>query len=165
MKEHYTTERLSLEPLQTEHAAFIQALVNTPEWLQFIGQRNVHSEDGAIAYITGILLNPSVHYWVVKSKTENKPVGVITFIKRAYLDHHDLGFAFLPETFGNGFAFEAAATVLNDLLHEQPRMLATTVPENERSVRLLEKLGFQFDREIENEGDRLLVFFIDGKTS
>jgi ribosomal-protein-alanine N-acetyltransferase len=60
----------------------------------------------------------------------------------------DVGFAFLPSAWSNGFAFESAVAVL---AHGRQtwglkRILAITSPDNEASIRLLEKLGFRFER-------------------
>jgi RimJ/RimL family protein N-acetyltransferase len=37
-------------------------------------------------------------------------------------------------------------------------VLATTIPQNEKSIRLLIKLGLHFDKEITVEEERLLVY-------
>jgi len=46
------TERLTLRPLTTGDAAFILELVNDPDWLRNIGDRNVHTLADAERYIT-----------------------------------------------------------------------------------------------------------------
>lgn len=154
------TERLLLTLLQTEDADFIQELVNTSGWLQFIGDRNVHSPEDAAAYIQRILGNASVCYLVVRLKGENIPAGIITFIQRDYLEHPDIGFAFLPAFSKKGYAFESAVAVLDYAVQQKKysTILAITVPGNKDSVRLLTKLGLQFDKEIERENEKLLVY-------
>lgn len=42
-------------------------------------------------------------------------IGLVTLIKRDYLDFNDIGFAFLPTYFSNGYAYEATKTVLENL--------------------------------------------------
>ena len=96
MKDSFTTERLRLGFIHPEDHAFVLELVNTKGWLQFIGDRHVHSKEEAIAYINRILSTQDLFYWVARTKTENIPVGIISFLKRSYLDHFDIGFAFLP---------------------------------------------------------------------
>jgi [ribosomal protein S5]-alanine N-acetyltransferase len=154
------TNRLSLSKIKNEDHVFIQALVNTPGWLQFIGDRNVHSKEDAIAYIEKINGIQNLMYWVVRIISNAEPVGIISFLKRDYLDHFDIGFAFLPEQNGNGYAYEAAKEVLS-IVCKQPEyatVLATTVPGNRSSIKLLEKLGLSFEKEIETGGDRLHVY-------
>jgi ribosomal-protein-alanine N-acetyltransferase len=162
MEQILSTERLTLAALSLNDAGFIFSLVNSPGWLEFIGERNVKSQEDAQGYIQKIIANPDVNYWVVKLKDSETPAGIITLIKRPYLLHHDIGFAFLPEYTQSGYAFEAAAAALK-YLREDPAhecILATTIRENIRSVQLLEKLGLHFDKGIQVEGRDLLLFSI-----
>ncbi len=165
MKKNYTTQRLTLQKLSEDDAGFVNALVNTEGWIRFIGDRNVKSTDDAKAYIQKILANQNINYWVVKLQDSNTPIGIVTFIKREYLDHPDIGFAFLPEYAKKGYAFEAAKVVLNDSMDDPAHtyILATTIKENEKSISLLEKLGLRYLKEIENEDEKLLVYSINIK--
>ena len=45
------TDRLTLRPFTNADAGFIVELVNTPGWLEFIGDRNIHTEEDAINYL------------------------------------------------------------------------------------------------------------------
>src|SRR5664279_3267525 len=157
MQTTYVTSRLFLSPLSADDAAFICELVNTEGWLRFIGDRKVTDHESAVAYIQKIMDNANVIYWVVRIKDVQKPIGVITLIKRDYLDFPDIGFAFLPAHAGKGYAYEAVKTVL-DSLNSNPTILAITVQDNTRSIQLLEKLGFNLDKEVEQEGGTLLVY-------
>jgi [ribosomal protein S5]-alanine N-acetyltransferase len=154
------TDRLLIEPLSENDNAFIFELVNTEGWLKFIGNRNVHTEADAIAYIQKINANAAITYWIVKLKKTTETLGIITFIKRDYLDYPDIGFAFLPDYSNKGYAFEATQKVLefltqnNNLTH----ILATTIPENISSINLLKKLGLAFDRTIEIENEVLHIY-------
>ncbi|MFP3595583.1 GNAT family N-acetyltransferase [Chryseobacterium sp. SIMBA_029] len=161
MEIQYKTERLLLNELSLNDTEFINELVNTHEWVQFIGDRNIRTEEDAKNYVQRIIDSPNINYWVVKLKNDNLRIGIITFIKRDYLEHHDIGFAFLPKYAKNGYAFEATVTVLNDAInnnHEQ--ILATTVTENINSIKLLEKLGLRFEKEMEVGKDLLLIYSI-----
>jgi RimJ/RimL family protein N-acetyltransferase len=156
----FTTERLLIGPLQTTDAVFIQELVNTEGWLEFIGSRNVNSEAGAVVYIQKILANTNINYRVIRLKENNIPAGIITLIQRGYLPHRDIGFAFLPVYSKKGYAFEAAKAVLGAIVNEEkdPVILATTLASNKNSIQLLHKLGFRFDKEIEEEGEKIQVY-------
>lgn len=161
MQKTYTTERLSLTELTFNDIEFIIELVNTDEWIKFIGQRNIKTTEEATAYIDKLITNPNINYWVVKLQ-DKTPIGVITFIKRDYLFAHDIGFAFLPKHGKKGYAYEAASTVLNDLMQDAAHLtiLATTIPENTNSIALLEKLGFNFTQEFNHEGEKLFLYSI-----
>ena len=154
------TERLSLDALAEEDHVFIQELVNTKGWLQFIGDRNVHSKEDAIGYINRINATENVHYWVVRLAATHTSIGIITFLKRAYLKYFDIGFAFLSQYSGKGYAYEATKAVFSlvTLNPEHATVLATTKPANVSSIKLLTKLGLRFDKEIEVGGDKLYVY-------
>ncbi|MEO6686352.1 MAG: GNAT family N-acetyltransferase [Dyadobacter sp.] len=155
-----TTDRLVIKPLSTNDDNFILELVNTEGWIKFIGNRNIGSPTEANAYIQKVLGNKNLFYWVVKLVDDQQAIGIVTFIKRDYLEHHDIGFAFLPTFSKNGYAYEATHAVLNKLIMEQKLLyiLATTVPENESSIRLLKKVGLVFEKEIEIENEKLHVY-------
>lgn len=155
-----TSERLSLRLLQPADADFIYQLVNTPEWIKFIGDRNVTSKARAEGFVQSVMDNANVNYWVVRLKDGSVPVGIVSLVKRDYLDFHDVGFAFLPEHTRKGFAYEASRILLRHLAEENlfPKILATTIKDNSSSIALLEKLGFRFDKQIENGGEELFVY-------
>jgi ribosomal-protein-alanine N-acetyltransferase len=162
MQNNYNTHRLFLNEINLNDAEFISELVNTPEWIKFIGDRNIKSIAEANEYIQKIISNPNTNFWVVRIQDQQIPIGVISFIKRDYLDHYDIGFAFLAKYTKKGYAYEAAIAVLNDAIknsnHEH--ILATTIKENNNSIQLLEKLGLRFYKEIENENELLLVYSV-----
>lgn len=159
LKSQLTTARLLIEPISLSDNAFILELVNTDGWLKFIGNRNINSEMEAAAYIQKIIDNPNTGYSVVKLKDKTK-IGIVTFIKRDYLEHHDIGFAFLPKFGNNGYAYEAASAVLMNVTRicNLSHILATTVPENINSIKLLKKLRLFFEKEIEVENIKLHVY-------
>lgn len=150
MQTNITTERLLLTIITEEDHDFMQELMNTAGWIQFIGDRRIHSREATIAYINTINGKPNFDYWVVRLKETHSPVGIITFIKRDYLAHFDIGFAFLPEYNGKGYAYEAAREVLSvvRLQPEHQIVQASTLPANVRSIKLLNKLGLHFTGKI-----------------
>ncbi len=139
------SDRLVLKPLSDDDELFILELLNTEGWLNFIGDRNVTDESDASEYIEKIISEENVTYWVVHQLDDTK-IGVITLIKRAHLPYPDIGFAFLPSAKGNGYAYEASKTVLEHVekTTDYEAILASTIPRNSRSIRLIEKLGLTF---------------------
>ena len=147
-----TTERLVLRRLINDDAAFILGLLNEPAWLRFIGDKGVRTLDDARCYIaTGPQLMYREHgfgLWLVETKTGATPIGICGLIKRPGLEDVDLGFAYREEFQGQGFAREAATASLayaKEVVGLK-RIVALTVLDNPRSIRLLEKLGFAFER-------------------
>jgi len=160
MQTKYITSRLELHKLTEADHKFIYELVNSPNWLEFISDGKTKTEGQTSDYIQKIIDNPTCTYWVVKLQAEHLPIGVITFMKRNYLEYYDIGFAFLPQKTKQGYAFEATAIVLSDALTTMPHILAVTVPHNIKSIRLLEKLGFCYSTELIRENERLLLYSI-----
>lgn len=162
MQNSYTTVRLLLNKLTVDDHEFILELVNTPEWIKYIGNRKIKSNKEAIVYVQKMIDSPHINYWVVKSIERQIPMGIVTFIKRDYLEHYDIGFAFLAKYTGKGYAHEAATAILHDVKEDpsHTQILATTLKENANSIRLLEKLGFRYMNEIEVENENLLVYGI-----
>lgn len=161
MQTHFiTTERLELSPLELGDGAFIFELLNTENWIRFIGNRNINSDEDAVNYIQKIRDNLDARYKVVRLKDGLVSIGVITFIKRHYLDHWDIGFAFLPEFEKKGYAFEATKAVLDEVKHDKSHefILATTLKDNVNSINLLEKLGLKYDKDILIGDDNLMLF-------
>lgn len=158
------TNRLLIEPLTLGDDHFIFELLNSHGWLRYIGNRNITSVEKATEYIQNVLAKENTTYWVVTLKTGKTKLGIVTFIQREYLQHPDIGFAFLPQFTKQGFAYEAASAVLQQLMQKQniAHVLATTLPHNLNSIRLLEKIGFQFEKELEVEKETLLVYKASG---
>lgn len=158
--EAITTDRLLMTPLVLTDSTFILELVNSKGWLEFIGDRDVHSEDEATSYIQKINDNPNVTYWVARLNETGTAAGVVTLIKRDYLEHHDIGFAFLPSVANKGYAYEAAKAVLSEIIKNpaHSQILATTMAANSGSIKLLEKLGLKFEKEIEVEDKKLQLY-------
>lgn len=162
MQNNYQTDRLVLDEISLNDAAFMLELVNSAEWIKFIGDRNIRSIADANEYITKIMNNAHAHFWVVRIKENQLPIGIITFIKRDYLDDDDIGFAFLAKYTKKGYAYEASMAVLNDAMGNgnHKNIFAITVKTNASSIGLLEKLGLRLYKEIKNEKEVLLVYSI-----
>lgn len=146
------TERLRLRELTPADTAFIIELLNTPGWLQFIGDRNVRTGEQAIAYLqNGPLKGYREHgfgMWRVETKADGTPIGMCGIMKREHLEHPDIGFAFLPQYNGQGYAYEAASASLSYAKEALgiEQVAAIVLPGNTSSIKLLEKLGLTLIR-------------------
>ena len=158
MLQQFKSERLHLRPLTPEDAIFIFTIVNTPGFLKFIGDRNVRSLSDADAYIQKIIQNTTISYWVVRTCEGEIPIGILSLIKRDHLEHRDIGFSFLPEHTGQGYAYEAAKSVIEHIVKKENNtvLLATTLSNNHASIALLERLGLHYKKVMEAEKDLLL---------
>jgi RimJ/RimL family protein N-acetyltransferase len=148
-----STERLILRRFVLDDAPFVIALVNEPGWLEYIGDKGVHTIEDAQRYLEAGPLKMYQQFgfglYLIERKTDATAIGMCGLIKRDALDDVDIGFALLASVAGQGFAFEAASAVVR--LAKSlglPRLLAITTPTNRSSQKLLGKLGLQFDKEI-----------------
>lgn len=162
----FETERLHLRPTSIADADFIFELVNSPKWLQFIGDRKVRNSEEAKDYIRHRML-PQLeklgfsNYTVIR-KEDSKKIGSCGLYDRKGLAEIDLGFAFLSEFEGMGYAYEAAS-VLRDAARKYfnlKKLQAITLNENHGSRKLLDKLGFVFTERIKipNDPEELLLY-------
>jgi RimJ/RimL family protein N-acetyltransferase len=163
------TERLILRRLTVEDSEFILELLNDPSWLRFIGDRGVRTLDEARDYILQTLIamyeRLGFGLYLTELKDEGIPIGICGLIKRDSLEDVDIGFAFLPKFRGKGYAYESALAVMaygkeNFGLN---RLVAITSPDNYVSARLLEKLGFTFERMVKLSDDSAEVSLFGSK--
>jgi [ribosomal protein S5]-alanine N-acetyltransferase len=145
---HITTARLCLSTISINDAAFYLQLLNEPSWHQFIGDRGIRTlEEAQAAIINGpvdMQNRLGFSLYIVKLSDTGTPIGLCGLLKRDYLEDADLGYAFLPQYWGQGFAHEAANAVVKYAKDElkMTRLFATTDLDNKTSMQLLSKLGF-----------------------
>ena len=145
------TERLILRELAVEDAAFMVRLMNDEAWLKYIGDRDVRTVDQAEEDLRQGAIDMYARrghgMWKVELKGSGTPIGICGLIKRDTLADIDLGFAFLPEFRGSGFALEASEACMRHARDHLDigRVVAIVSPANLRSIALLEKLGFQLE--------------------
>jgi RimJ/RimL family protein N-acetyltransferase len=152
------TERLSLRWLCVDDAPFMLELLNEPSFIRYIGDRGVRTLEQARKYV---LDGPVASYerfgfglYLVTLREDGAPIGVCGLLKREVLDDVDVGFAFLPRFWGQGYALEAASAVMTDGRERFgfERIVAITDPDNAGSIRVLEKLGFRFEELVRLQG-------------
>lgn len=145
------TDRLALRELAPEDAGFILRLVNEPAWLRYIGDSGVRSPESAGAYIARVRESYArfgFGLYRVELKATGLPIGLTGLLRREALEDVDVGFGFLSEHWGKGYASEAARAVLahGKLALGLARIVAITSPGNRPSIRVLEHLGFRYER-------------------
>lgn len=144
------TERLRLREFSIDDADFVLQLLNTPGWLEFIGDRNVKTKSQAIEYLKNGPMKSYEQYnyglSMIERKHDGRVVGACGLLKRENLDGPDIGYALLPEFGGYGYAYEIAHGVRNYAFETLflPKIYGICKLQNARSIRLLEKLGLTF---------------------
>ncbi|MEP6705330.1 MAG: GNAT family N-acetyltransferase [Acidobacteriota bacterium] len=159
------TERLRLRKITVADAEFIHGLMNEPAYLEYIGDKGVKTVGDAERFLANVAIksyedNGFGHY-IVELPDSGTPMGTCGYVKRAELDDPDIGFAFLPEFRKQGYALESAKAMLSfgiDTLGFK-NISAITTQHNDRSVQLLNKLGFRFEKLLSMpNGDELKLF-------
>jgi len=142
------TERLVLREVEAADADFLLELLNSPGFLENIGDRGVRNREDAEAYIIervhGSYAEHGFGMWLTEQKADARKLGLAGLVRREGLDVPDVGYAFIADAWGRGYAQEAAAAVL---AHAQgpmgiPKLAAVTTPENFASMAVLRKIGF-----------------------
>jgi RimJ/RimL family protein N-acetyltransferase len=143
-----TTERLSLRTIEEEDAPFYLNLVNTRPFIEHIGDRGIRTLEAARAAIASgpVAMQAALGHsiYLVELAASGEAIGMCGLIKRETLDEVDLGYAYLPQYFGHGYAYEAAHAVLAHAARlGLRRLLAIVSPANTASSALLDKLGMR----------------------
>lgn len=165
------TDRLKLREFIKDDAPFLLELLNTPAWIKYIGDRNVRTIDDARDYAATRLITSYHRFgfglYMVQKKDDSTPIGMCGLVRREALEDVDLGFAFLPQYQGLGYATEAGAATM-ELAKKKvksKRLVAITMVDNSHSISLLQKLGFNFEKTVNFPGEdqTLMMYSVDLK--
>jgi [ribosomal protein S5]-alanine N-acetyltransferase len=146
------TSRLILRRVEFDDAPFLVSLLNQPSFLANIGDRGVRNSEDAHRYMRE---GPMAMYekygfglWHTARKTDGASIGLCGLLKRDILPDVDIGYAFLPDYWGQGYAFEAADAVVRHGARKfgLKRLIGVVSQGNSASIRVLEKIGMSFER-------------------
>lgn len=141
------TLRLILRDVEPADAPFILELYNTPDFLRFIGDRQVSDLGKAEDYIRERLIRSydvnGYGLYVMTLKTTGQSIGICGLVKRPEHTDPDIGFSVLPDYYRQGYTLEAASAVLEYARSELKlnKILGLVHPENQASIGLLKKIG------------------------
>ncbi|PKV51151.1 RimJ/RimL family protein N-acetyltransferase [Aquimarina sp. MAR_2010_214] len=159
------TERLSLREFNLEDADFVLKLVNSPKWIEFIGDRNVRTLAEAKEFLENNLIKSykenEFGLWVVVLKETSASIGMCGLVNRDTLEDIDIGFAMLPEYLGLGYGYEIANATMNyakNTLHLD-KIVGITNPNNIASIKLLNKIGLRFEKTMKLSDKDTVLFF------
>ena len=165
----FETERLRFREMTEDDGGFYLAMLSDRDFKTHIGDRGLVTEEQAITNMQErVLSSYDVHgfgMWLVSRKQDGEAIGMAGLVKRDFLKHVDLGYAFLPDGRGAGYATEAAAAVV-DYARSRfgiRRLAAIVSPENSASIRVLERLGFKRAGRVKfpDDGDVCEHFLLD----
>ncbi|HUQ10769.1 MAG TPA: GNAT family N-acetyltransferase [Steroidobacteraceae bacterium] len=154
-----TTPRLTLRRLGFDDAPFLVRLLNQPSFLENIGDRGVRNVEDAHRYLRE---GPMAMYekfgfglWHVAQRSDGASIGMCGLLRRDILPDVDIGYAYLPEYWGQGYALEAAEATLRHAAGKfgLGRVIGVVSTGNTSSIRVLEKLGMSFERMVSMRPD------------
>lgn len=152
------TGRLTIRELTPGDAPFILDLLNEPAFHQYIGDKGIRNREGALEYLEdGPISSYEKHgygLYLLKETASNSSIGICGLKKRAVLEIPDLGYALLKKYWRQGYATEAGRAVIDYAGNELKlsRIAAITHPDNEQSIKVLTKLGFQYKKIVDLSG-------------
>ncbi|WP_244140738.1 GNAT family N-acetyltransferase [Kaistella flava (ex Peng et al. 2021)] len=155
--------------MSIDDAPFIFELYNSPNFIKFIGDRNIKSIEDAENYITNKFLPQFERLgygnFLIKLKSEGTKIGGVGIFEREGLEVNDIGFSFLPEFEGKGFGFEASKKLMETVFSEfgLKKISAITSKQNIASQKLIEKLRLQYIKTVSlpNDDEELLYYEIE----
>ena len=160
---HIITDRLTIRELTPSDAPFLVELLNSEGFINNIGDRGVKTEEKAIEMIESTYSEryPTHGLFAVVDHENQQWLGTVSYLKRPFLEFDDVGYAFLPQHWGQGYAFEATKALVDWAKAQGVEGLLGVVDHhNLPSQKLLEKLNFEPAGSVlmEGETDPILKF-------
>jgi RimJ/RimL family protein N-acetyltransferase len=149
------TDRLTIRSFVESDIPKYAAIVADPEVTQFLGDGSPHTYEEASAYVERCIRSEAksgiARYAVVLRET-GALIGFCGF--REERDCIDFGWRYARHAWGNGYATEAAAAVLDYGINtlKLSDIVCRAAVENVGSIRVMEKIGMQFEALGERRG-------------
>jgi ribosomal-protein-alanine N-acetyltransferase len=161
------SERLRLRTPRMGDAAFIARLMNTSGYLENIGERGVLTARDAERYLATAPIysrDKGLGFNLVELAETGEAIGICGLVHRDTYRYPDVGYAFLDDCAGKGFATEATARVVDHAFDDLrlPELLAITSDSNIASRRVLEKIGFKLSEAVH---DNVCVYQLSARNA
>ena len=153
------TENCTIEHLKLEHYYAINALYSNVNVRVYLG--GVPKESYIEASFRGMLEAPFPNtYFYISLRTTDEFIGLVSIDEYHDKDAYELSYQFLPQYWGQGYAYEVLTDVINYGLNilNLPHLVAETQTANIASCRLLEKVGMHKVQVLERFGHEQAVY-------
>jgi ribosomal-protein-alanine N-acetyltransferase len=161
-----SSRRFNLRRIADEDDNEIFVLRSEETVLKYLGRPPAKYIDDAREFITkinkGISRNEWI-YWVITLKTDNKLIGTICLWNiDSSKSIADIGFELMPEYMGKGIMQEVIPVIIEFGFNTMKLEIINgeVDPENIKSIKLLERFGFKYERKFENT----LVYSLSNST-
>jgi len=171
MRLYISTERCELSPLNEKDFDEVMALYTNEEVMRYLG--GVRSIETVINGLKKSLKFDNIsnklkkllkfgfeYIFTLRKNDTNAFIGLIFVSPHHNRFNTEVSFILLPKYWGNGYAFEGIKAVLDFCRGELKlkRVVSETQVANERSIKLLQRLGFVKLNELERFGERQVVY-------
>ncbi|MEM9023994.1 MAG: GNAT family N-acetyltransferase [Bacteroidota bacterium] len=152
------TQRLLLRPYTMDDVEAAYQVNLDPETSRYTGDRGVKSREEIREILQGRILTDYRLYgygrFAVIYKATDRYIGFAGIKFLPEFGEPDIGYRFASEYWGQGLATEAGHATIDFAFGTLglPRLIGLVLPENTASVRVLEKLGFAYEKTVETEG-------------
>lgn len=160
------TERLILDPWQSADWTELRPIAIDPEVMRHITGGIPWSDERIRSFVEGqvsLFRERGFCRWKLIEKASGKVIGFCGVGRWRDSEYLEIGWWLARLYWGHGLATEAAKTALHDAFERirLDRVISIARPENLASTRIMEKLGLQWELELESEGVRLVQYAID----
>lgn len=159
------TKRLVHRAFAVDDAKSFYDLNSNPAVMRFTGEPPIESVERARAAIASYPDFDTVGFgrWACVLKETRQVIGFCGLKYLPELNAVDVGYRFLPEFWGQGFATEACAASLEFGFHvlHLDKIIGLVLPDNTASIRVLEKIGMKQEREVEFIGVTALQYSVE----
>lgn len=148
-----TTDRLLLRPLTLEDAGALNRLNADPQVMRYIGPLQDSVEKTRRYLMDGPMADYHKYGFGRHAMLHRASGEFIGFCGLKYLpelDEVDVGYRLLPAYWGQGLVTEAARETMRFGREDLglKRIIGLAMPDNQASIRVLEKLGMQYEKQV-----------------
>jgi RimJ/RimL family protein N-acetyltransferase len=160
------TERLRLRRLRPSDEPDLIALDSDADVMRYVGSpAGVKPPDETVARVRQRIRadQGTLGFWRIEGRTAGAFYGLGALIRMPDGDDVELAYRLVRHAWGQGIASEAGALLVDHAFRTValPRVVAVTYPENVASQRVLDKLGFARQGEVDYKGVRVLFFVLE----
>ncbi len=148
------TDRLILRHFNLDDAQEYFPLVSDPRVLKYTGEAPFTSLDQVRQMLLARPINDYSQFGFGRmaciEKMSGRLIGYSGLKFLSDLQEVDIGYRFIKDCWGKGYATESASAIMRQAVpeHQLKKVIGLTFPDNAASIHVLTKLGLQFEKKI-----------------
>ncbi|APY07194.1 GNAT family N-acetyltransferase [Winogradskyella sp. J14-2] len=167
MKTILETNRLLLRELSLSDAENIYNLNLNPDVIKYTGDTAFKSIEDAHKFLKNYLDYKLNGYgrWAVMQKKTNSFIGFCGLKFNPEDNQTDIGFRFFEDMWNRGYATESARACLDYCFerYNLKQIIGRAMKVNLNSIKVLEKIGLKYKKDIELDGEEAVLYEIKNK--